>query len=101
MSILLFRTTLDIDFTSKWSRLKPKDKEFIKKIIDKISECPFLFQLKFRLSSSKGCHIELFCNKNCDICRLCYDDDRRFSYDQNRPEWARNILFDAIEDIEE
>jgi len=30
---------------------------------------------------------------------MCYDDDKHFAYDMNRPEYARNILFDKKEKI--
>jgi len=96
---MLFRTVLDIDFTSKYSKLPPKNEDFIERIIDKVSKCPFFVNCKINLSSFKGFHITLFCSVNCDICRMCYDDDKHFAYDLNRPEYARNILFDKKEKI--
>lgn len=95
----MFRKTLDIDLTSKWSRFKPKDKEFMLKMIYKITNCPFCSHLKINQSSFKGYHITLFCKKDCDICRLCYDDTRRLAYDLSRPKYARNILFEKKERI--
>jgi len=97
--MLTFRKVLDIDLTSKYSRFKPKDDEYLEHMINKISECPFLFDLKINPSSFKGFHVELFCSIDCDICRMCYDDDKHFAYDMNRPEYARNILFDKKEKI--
>ena len=91
-----YRTTLDIDTNNK---------EFIVRIISKIIiNCKVLSKnlIDYRIKDSalKGVHITLFCNRKCDICRMCYDDFRRFAYDQNRPEWAKNILFDKKEIIE-
>jgi len=95
----IFRKVLDIDLTSKYSRLPPKSEEYLEHIIEKIAECPFFINCKIKLSSFKGFHIILFCSINCDICRMCYDDDKHFAYDLNRPEYARNILFDKKEKI--
>lgn len=95
----MFRTTLDVDFTDKWNKFKPKDKEFLIKMLFKISECPYYINHNFKYSSYKGCHITLFCSRKCDICRLCYDDIKRIAYDSARPEYARNILFETKEKI--
>ena len=97
--MLLYRKVLDIDFTSKYSRLPPKDEDFICHMLGKIFHCKNFHYCHFKYSSFKGCHIELFCLKDCDICRMCYDDDKHFAYDMNRPEYARNILFDKKEKI--
>ena len=85
-----YRTTLDID---------TNDKEFIGRVVEKIIRCRNLKDFYIEPSKFKGFHIILFCNKKCDICRMCYDDSRRFAYDQNRPEYATNILFDEKEII--
>ena len=87
----LFRSTLDID---------TNDKETIKRITQKIIRCPNIFHIHKKPSSHKGYHFILRCYIKCDICRICYDDFRRYNYDMNRPEWARNILFDIEEDYE-
>lgn len=87
---MLFRTTLDID---------KNDKEYVGRILEKIGNCKNFINLKIYESKSKGFHIILFCNKKCDICRMVYDDSTRFYYDSYRPEWARNILFDKTEEI--
>ena len=97
--MLPYRKVLDVDLTSKYSRLKPKDEEYLEHMINKISKCHFLIDLTIKISSFKGFHVELFCSKDCDICRMCYDDDKHFAYDMNRPEYARNILFDKKEKI--
>lgn len=85
-----YRITLDIDTNNK---------DFITRILEKINKCKNLKYSYTRPSSCKGVHIILFCFIKCDICRMCYDDARRFAYDQNRPEWAKNILFDKKEII--
>lgn len=41
----------------------------------------------------KGYHIIIECKKECDLCRLVFDDDRRYYYDQYRPKHLRNVLW--------
>jgi len=97
---MLFRTVLDIDLIkNKYSSEKPKDKQFMDRIIEKIKGCKNNVYVKVKSSSFKGFHIEVFCKIKCDICRMCYDDDKHFAYDLNRPDYARNILFDEKEII--
>ncbi|HEY0089118.1 MAG TPA: hypothetical protein VGB37_09750 [Candidatus Lokiarchaeia archaeon] len=84
----LFKSTLDIDST---------DKELLRSIFLKIAQCNYLIDIETKPSDSKGYHFILRCFIKCDICRLCYDDFKRFAFDQKRPEWARNILFDVKE----
>lgn len=86
----MFRTTLDID---------TNDKEFVGRILTKISNCKDYVRLIIYESKCKGYHVILFCKKECDVCRLVFDDSTRFYYDSFRPEFARNILFDKIEEI--
>ena len=87
---LSFRTTLDIDTNNK---------KFIKRLKDKITLCKNFEYFEIKLSKCKGFHVILFCYIKCDICRMVYDDSKRFYYDSYRPEWARNILFDKTEEI--
>ena len=86
-----YRTTLDID---------TNDKEFTERMLAKIATCKHLIYLKIKESPCKGYHITILCDKECDMCRLCFDDERRFYFDSFRPEWAKNILFDKKEIIE-
>lgn len=95
----IFRKVLDIDLTSKYSRLPPKSEDEIDFMIQKIVKCPFFDDLKIKLSSHKGFHVILFCRVDCDICRICYDDEKHYAYDMNRPEYARNILFSKKERV--
>lgn len=99
MLIIMYRKVLDIDLTTKYSKLPIRTENEIEHIIDKIARCPFFIDLEVHLSSFKGFRIFIFCSINCDICRLCYDDDKHFAYDMNRPEYARNISFDKKEKV--
>lgn len=83
-----YRTTLDID---------KNNRDFISRVITKILVCKNNISMEVSNSSFKGVHIILFCKKECDICRIVYDDFRRLAYDLNRPEYARNILFQKKE----
>lgn len=80
-------STLDIDTNNK---------ETISQMIKKIRFCSKLIQVNYRPSDKKGFHFVLWCKVECDICRIVYDDFRRYNYDMNRPFWARNILFDKV-----
>lgn len=82
------KSTLDIDTNNK---------EVINRIIQKIKKCENLNYLISKLSFSKGVHVLLYCKIKCDICRFCYDDFRRFAFDQYRPKECQNILFDDKE----
>jgi len=98
--MLTFRKVLDIDLISgKYSKQIPKTKKDIMRMLFKIRRCPNNVRVSIKESSFKGFHVELYCKINCDICRMCYDDDKHFAYDMNRPEYARNILFDKKEKI--
>lgn len=83
-----FSPTLDIDTNNK---------EFIQHIEKKILSCKNLISVKKNPSMFKGYHIKLKCKVKCDVCRLVFDDDKRFTFDQFRPDWAQNILFDKME----
>lgn len=85
-----FRQTLDID---------KGDIHNLHKIINKIRFCKYNKSLSYKPSFHKGYHIILFCDIKCIVCRFVYDDFRRFAYDSNRPEYARNILFEKKERI--
>lgn len=94
------RTTLDIDLIpSKYSCSIPKSEQFILDMLKKICQCKNILGYSVRPSSFKGYHIELFCKIECDICRMCYDDEKRFCYDMNRPYYARNIFFESKEKV--
>jgi hypothetical protein len=44
--------------------------------------------------SLNGYHIELWCQQNCDLCRLVFDDQTRYSADiHNRPTTEQNVFF--------
>lgn len=63
-------------------------------LMDKIKRCPFLVRARVRESASgSGYHIELWCNWDCDLCRLVYDSPRRFGKDLGRPVWSRDVLW--------
>lgn len=95
----MYRKVLDIDLTTKYSRLPPKTKEYFARMMTKIRNCPNYCYSVTKPSNSKGYHVILYCAIDCDICRLCFDDDRHFAYDMARPEYARNVLFDRKERI--
>lgn len=84
--------TLDIDHNNK---------EQITKIYNKIIKCRNLTEIDIEFSELKGVHIKLWCNQNCEICRIVFDDETRFHYDQYRPEYSQNVMFDTKEQLKE
>lgn len=84
------RNTIDIDTSNK---------EFIEMVTRKIAQCSCLKNMCIKYSNSKGFHITIHCLINCDVCRLVFDDFRRFGFDSNRKECFKNILFDKKEKV--
>ena len=80
--------TIDVD---------TNDKETIDRILYKINKCIHLKFLSYKPSLQKGFHFKMFCDIKCEICRICYDDDIRFSYDNFRPAYSQNVMFDTKE----
>lgn len=80
--------TIDID---------TNDKETIKRVLNKIVDCPYLGDLIFNFSLQKGIHLKLFCKKRCEMCRIVFDDIIRFMFDEDREEWSKNVMFDKKE----
>ena len=89
MSTIKQLNTIDLDYC---------DKETLRRTIDKILLCKNLVQIQSKPSSNKGYHLLMLCNKNCDICRLVYDDQRRYAIDTNiRKPQFKNLLWDNKE----
>jgi hypothetical protein len=72
------------------------NKSSIEDIIKRIMKCKHITKIYIRESALNGHHLKIFCNnsENCELCRLCFDDQTRFSADYlNREIWERNVLF--------
>lgn len=93
--IFIQYNTIDVDTT---------DKEFIFSVLSKIIRMNnrFLCLAKIEVapSSLKGYHVKLYCKKQCDLCRLVFDDDIRYFYDQFREIESRNVLTQTTESFE-
>lgn len=77
--------TLDID---------SGDIDNITMIICKILECKTRDKSFVAVKHTlKGYHVIFYCTTNCDMCRLVFDDQTRYSRDLERPEYSRNVLF--------
>jgi len=82
------RNTLDLDFV---------DKETFVRIYAKILDYPNRIYGLRRRDTWKGIHLEFFCENNCDLCRLVFDDPVRYARDLRRPVFSRDVLFDCKE----
>lgn len=80
--------TLDIDTDNK---------EFLEHVTLKVSQCKNIQKMNVELSETKGFHIRLWCNMDCDLCRFVFDDVIRYAYDQFREPFSRNVLFNKKE----
>lgn len=84
--------TIDLDTTDKEYVLRIRNKILNKGLKD---DCLYDFQIT--PSERKGYHIQLWCRKKCDLCRLVFDDDIRYFYDQYREEESKNVLTQTTE----
>lgn len=70
------------------------DKANLNHIVSKLASMDCLIALQVSDSSRKGYHIKMWCHlEGCDLCRFCYDDPVRFSFDQYRPKESQNVLW--------
>jgi len=84
--------TIDIDLDAK----NPfHGKEYLNRIIRLITNCESCLGVQIKDSDSKGYHIFLFCKTDCDLCRLIFDDSKRYMMDYDRIEERKNVMFDA------
>lgn len=84
--------TIDLDIHPNFIN---NGKEILKKITDFITSCELCIRIQIKDSNSKGYHILFFCKKECDICRLLFDDSKRFMMDYDRFKERQNVMFDA------
>lgn len=70
-------------------------KKHLKKILNFIIRCESCIGIRSNDSDSKGYHLFFYCKKDCDICRLLFDDSKRFMMDFDRLEERKNVMFDA------
>ena len=81
---MVYYNTIDLDHC---------DKPQLADIVKKISAHECCLSLSWKDSFSKGYHISITCIHKCDMCRLVFDDAKRFEMDNNRDEKFRNTLF--------
>lgn len=77
--------TIDIDYPLNTFH-------FLIRVFNKINGCKHLSSI-FVSESLNGFHIRLYCKIECEICRLIYDDQKRYAYDQFRPLDSQNVLW--------
>lgn len=76
--------TLDLDEIKK---------EELERILQKIKNNKCCLKIEWVYSNSKGVHVRLICSEICDLCRLVFDDDKRYSVDYVMPLKFRDFLF--------
>lgn len=80
--------TLDLDNYTK---------EQLANLEKKIKQCPNCLNIMHKDSNSKGYHVTIICNKDCDNCRFVFDDQKRYEIDFGRDTKFQNTLFDEKE----
>ena len=68
------------------------DKNELGHIVEKIYRKKCCKTIEVR-DTFKGYHLIIYCRKDCDLCRLLYDDQNRYTMDLRRPKHLRNILW--------
>ena len=79
----MYMNTIDLDFC---------DQERLEKICAKITRCAHLFYWGGITDTAKGYHIRIGCTKDCDLCRMVFDDQTRYARDLERVASSRNVL---------
>lgn len=85
---MVYYNSLDLDKVTK---------EELSVIVAKITIRKCCKAIQVKDSFSKGYHILLTCERECDICRLAFDDQKRLEMDSNRDRKFQNTLFDEKE----
>lgn len=84
--------TIDIDFNA----VNPyHGKELLDRIVRLITNCDSCVGIQVKDSDSKGYHLFVYCKAECDLCRLVFDDSKRYMLDFYRFEERKNVMFDA------
>lgn len=86
--------TIDIDLNP----INPyHGKDYVNRIVMLICRCTSCLGVQIKDSDSKGYHLFVYCkeNSNCDLCRLVFDDSKRYMNDFDRIEERKNVMFDA------
>lgn len=68
------------------------DKIELARIIGKIFRLKCNKTIEVR-DTYKGYHLIIYCYRDCDLCRLVFDDQDRYTMDLRRPRHLRNILW--------
>ena len=95
--MIYYFSSLDLDWQiPQQNESLSCSKELAEKIALKIAKCKYcMIVQKPQLSNYKGYHIEFYCTKKCDLCRLQFDDVRRYEEDLNRLEVFRDLIFNV------
>lgn len=84
--------TIDLDIHPNFIT---EGKRLLDKVFNFIIGCEYCLGIQPPIDSdSKGYHLIFFCKKDCDVCRLLFDDSKRFMMDFDRIEERKNVMFD-------
>ena len=90
--VLIKYNTIDLDIYPNYIT---NGKELLNKVFNFIINCNGCEKIEpVKDSDSKGYHLIFYCNRDCELCRLLFDDSKRFMMDYDRFEQRKNVMFD-------
>ena len=90
--VLIKYNTIDLDIYPNYIT---NGKELLNKVFNFIINCSGCEKIEpVKDSDSKGYHLIFYCNRDCELCRLLFDDSKRFMMDYDRFEQRKNVMFD-------
>ncbi len=91
-----YYNSLDLDWQTPFEYICLScSNELAEKILNKIVKCKYCVIASKSLSNYKGFHIEFYCSKKCDLCRLQFDDIRRYEMDLKRQKDCTQLIWDV------
>lgn len=91
-----FYNTLDLDWEipRRNEGLSCSD-ELATKILNKVVNCKYCVVASKKSGNSKGFHIEFYCTKKCDLCKLQFDDNKRYEKGLTQLDVFKDLIFDV------
>jgi hypothetical protein len=90
-----FYNTLDLDWEiPRRNEGLSCSRELADRILNKIVKCKYCVVASKELSNLKGYHIKFYCTRKCDICKLQFDDQKRYIKSLTQPEICKDIIWD-------
>ena len=94
--IKYYYNSIDLDYEIPLEDINLScSKELSDKILNKIVKCKYCVIASKSNGNYKGYHIEFYCTKKCDLCRLQFDDIRRYEMDLVRLNVCTQLIWNS------